>query len=1587
MTTTSADPVDLASFVEASSRLRSPLEETLTSLVTLQSSVLANSPDYGVSSNTLPAVDETLGTMGQNERFVGKVHDALVAADVQGAGVVTVADTDVAAALAAAGITPPPGPVTVEPSALFGLPPTSGFVDDPICAANGNFVHVDHDLAFPGWSAVLDVVRTYNSLATDTVGAFGPGWTSVLDLRVRPAGDSVVWAHIADGAVVAFVDDGSGRFRSVGPRPFHVTRAADGGGWILHEGHTKQWTFDETGRFTGGVGSGAILEVERDVDGRITSLAEQRSSRRVRFSWRSDRVSTVTTDDGRAVRYRYDPAGVLVEVERPAGNLRFGVDGPLITSVTDQDGVRLALNVHDEQGRVVEQTNEMGRTTRYEYSEHGTTLVSDTVDGPRNAFTHDNRGNLTALVDGLGRSMRLTYDDRGNVTRIVDRCNAVTEYSFDDRDNLLTRTDPDGLSAAWEWDELDRLVVETHRNGERTTYAYDGEHRRPTRIVGPDGAAITVELTDTDLTRRVVDADGVATTFEHDDDGQLTSVTDALGQRTSVRYDAAGMPVEIVDAAGTVTTIVNDDAGRTIETLIGDAATRFAYTAAGRPLSGTDPVGQSWHASHGPNGKLATFVDGEGSQVAFEWDLFGNLEAVVGPDGVRYSHVYDAANNLVAAIDPEGNVASRELDGESRVVKVTDTAGREWRRQLDQLGRTVVSVAPDGGRTRYEYHFDGSVAHVVHPDGTSVSSEVDQYGRVVAVVDETRARYEFEFSPAGRPTARHWPSGRVDRWTYDAAGQMVAMERDGMTTRFELDPMGRVLAADGPAGRVELTRAASGELLASTGPRRGEHYEVDAAGRLSALIDGTGGRTELEWDRRGQLVAATDAAGSTSRLDYDARGRLASTTAPNGDVTSFDYDPIGWVSRVTDPTGATTTDRLDPTGRVTATTRVDGTEVDLTLDSMGRTVAIGSGGVVDTTFTYDQRGRLAETLRVADQVLSTFERDEIGRLRRTSSPIGSLRIDRDADGAITAWNQDGTRIGVRRDARGRIVGLDDPDLGIIERPTEDTVRRDRAGRITVDARGTTFRYDDAGRLVETLHADGGRHVYRYGDDGLLAAELDPDGETSYRRGPAGRIESVVHPDGSSTELSYDRAGRRVASRDSSGSTTTYRWDLLGRLVGLERIDADGRASSHEIVHDGLGRPVDVDGTPVLWDDALTGSPLRVGATRSLYLGGHHRTAAGWTEPPSDPWGTDPDPSPHVGFRNELTAFGLVWMGARVYDPATREFLSPDPLLAVPGRPGAAGVYSYGFLDPVNHLDPAGLQPVSIEQYDAIRQQQEQGRLGQAWEAIKDDPWGTLAMVGVAAVGVGLLFFPGTQALGVGILVGVGMSAIQGIATGTFNPRGVAVNGAFGAIPGGSSLRSAMLVGAASGAGGEVVTSVVSGQPISLESVALNTVTGMAGQSITHGINTRLAGARPAVETPAPPTDTARFVVDSAGTVTDRNAARFVVDSQGVAVDNGPRPSTQPPVMMGEDMRTRVIPAANQMGGEYYQPPPFTSDAASMAHNRYWINEQMNQGRNLIDVGPARGRPNYPEPSSPWYQMERDQVAARDYPYYTQEFQP
>jgi len=57
--------------------------------------------------------------------------------------------------------------------------------------------------------------------------------------------------------------------------------------------------------------------------------------------------------------------------------------------------------------------------------------------------------------------------------------------------------------------------------------------------------------------------------------------------------------------------------------------------------------------------------------------------------------------------------------------------------------------------------------------------------------------------------------------------------------------------------------------------------------------------------------------------------------------------------------------------------------------------------------------------------------------------------------------------------------------------------------------------------------------------------------------------------------------------------------------------------------------------------------------------------------------------------------GLIYMGARYYDPVLGRFISPDPTVPEPGNPQSLNRYSYVENNPLKFIDPYGLEKVII----------------------------------------------------------------------------------------------------------------------------------------------------------------------------------------------------------------------------------------------------------------------------------------------------
>lgn len=86
------------------------------------------------------------------------------------------------------------------------------------------------------------------------------------------------------------------------------------------------------------------------------------------------------------------------------------------------------------------------------------------------------------------------------------------------------------------------------------------------------------------------------------------------------------------------------------------------------------------------------------------------------------------------------------------------------------------------------------------------------------------------------------------------------------------------------------------------------------------------------------------------------------------------------------------------------------------------------------------------------------------------------------------------------------------------------------------------------------------------------------------------------------------------------------------------------------------------------------------------------------------------------------------------------------------------------------------------------------------------------------------------------------------------------------------------------------------------------------------------------------------------------------------------------------MPHRVIPYADRIGAKYYKPSPFSNPRNWMQNNKRWIRKQMQDGKEIVDVGPDMKRRQIRGPSK-YYEMERQEIASRDYTAYIWEPQP
>lgn len=1141
--------------------------------------------------------------------WANTVADAFEEAGGDG-NVKTVSDAALQASLEAKGVSASRQDLTVSPPQVVGHPPTSGYANDPVNTATGNFIEPETDLGFAGASSALALTRMYNSVFVEDdasrTGAFGPGWSSILDARLLLNDEGATWVF-DDGRHVVFPREGSGWGRAEA-ESFWLTeesrdqaqfralsRLVDEAGVddadpfarvLVIRDNVGSWVaFTRSGSWLGsGSGTGNTVAALRNNDGEITRLVHERG-RWIDLEYSSGRVVVARASDGRRVEYVYDDNTHLIQVLSETGTREYRIgDNGLIAAVVAETGVVEVTNTYDDKGRVTGQVSEHGRRIRYGYLPGRVTVVSDDDGTSANTWIADARGRVVGIIDTDDNRQSMAYDNFGNRVSVTERDGSVTARGFDSRGRLVREVTPEGGDFTYGYDEQDRTTTVVTDAGAVVEYEYqDDVERNPSVIVDPMGGRTQLTWTD-GLLRQVVDPEGVSVRFDYDDVGDLVSSTNAAGETARLVRDSAGRVTEAITPSG--------------------ASTTYEYDKSGLLVSRTDPDGSRWRFEHGAGGRMTAMVDPAGARTELEYGPSGDLVATVDPLGRRVSRVFDQMGNVESLILPDDAAWNFTHDGLSQVRKIIDPAGGSWTRDYDKNGvlisvtdPTGVSESVDYDRTtrfeqvrdafssvRTDYDQYGRPTKTTSADGSSELTTYDACGRPVELVDADGGLTQIEYDLAGRTTAITTPGGKTSRFTYDVCGRPeTEVDPGGAVTRLVYDAGSRVIQRILPSGDTEsVTYDVMGRVVEATSPGRGTaRYGYDKVGNLVSVADGRYGQRRFAYDAAGQLIQATNGLGGKTRFEYDVRGRLVRVTDPLGGVTEREYDELDQVVRSVDPSGRVTTGGYDAAGRQVWQKEPTGQVTEWEFDEAGleRSVRVDGRLIAETT-----RRSSAREVSVTDytcpdaEAVHTLSFDRLGRLVRrdleTATERTSMSWGYDADGARTFMETPSGRTEYSYDSAGQLV----------------SVRTPAAGEVTLE-------HDVEGRLVGAV-SGAGRQSWEYRDGQMVTHQkVSQDGVSSSTQvsyDAAGRVASVDQSDGGLTVYSYDEASQLVASR-TTGSTGSgiedRRWvyDLAGRLVresvdGVEFtysydeasqlmsvVGTDGSEAS--FVYDGLGRRV------------------------------------------------------------------------------------------------------------------------------------------------------------------------------------------------------------------------------------------------------------------------------------------------------------------------------------------------------------------------------------------------------------------------------
>jgi RHS repeat-associated protein len=857
-------------------------------------------------------------------------------------------------------------------------------------------------------------------------------------------------------------------------------------------------------------------------------------------------------------------------------------------------------------------------------------------------FGYDSAGRLTTVSDGDNNVTTIERDGSGNPTGIRSPYNQLTSFTRNGDGYLSTITNPANEQYRFSYNAGGQMVSERDPQNQQNIFTYDAMGRL---IRDDDPAAGFQTLTRTDQNVNFTVARNTA--LNRQSSFQIQNLSN--GDRRRLNTFPDGTTTHLLERANGVNTLTDPDGTITDETFSGDPRFKFQAPIKSKTTIAT-PGGLNYNATFA---RTATLSDPANLlSLTTESDT-------TNVNGRIVTSVFTASTRTFATTSAQNRTTSETIDAQGRLTQYQFADLNTENFTYDSQGRLSVGVVGTGGAARtfnVAYNPAGFRSSFANPLNQTTNLAYDLAGRVTQRTLADNRNIGFGYDPNGNLTSLTPPGRPAHTFTYTPVNLLSSYTAPGVggnsTTSYEYNldqQLTRITRPD--ALQTNYVYDNAGRLQTLTVPNGLYSYEYNATtGLLVSTTAPGGGVVTNQYD--GFLLTRQTwtgtVAGNVSQT-FDNNFRRASQSVDGANTINFSYDNDNLLTGA----GTLTLVRSPQTGFITGSTLSNVNDT-LTYNGFAEptnyNAKFNATTFYDVNYTYDKLGRITQKVETIGGIVTTYAYgyDATGRLTTVTVNGGPQ--------PMVAYTYDGNNNRLSINLGGVVIA------------------------------GT---YDAQDRMTQY-----GNTTYAYTLAGELQSKTNGGQTTQYVYDVVGNLRNVTLPNGTQIEYVIDGQNRRIGKKVNG--TLLQGFLYQDQLEPVAELDGSNNLVSRFVYGSRKNTPdymIKNGVTYRLITDHLGSVRLVVdvasGAIAQRIDYDEFGVVLSDTNPGFQPFGFA------GGLYDAQT--GLTRFGARDYDAETGRWTDKEPLLFVGTQ---TNLYTYAGNDPVNFLDPNGLDLIPVPIYQS-----------------------------------------------------------------------------------------------------------------------------------------------------------------------------------------------------------------------------------------------------------------------------------------------